>query len=226
MKEGITSRVGRIIAGGANRLVDMLENSAPEMVLGEAVREIDNALYEVRSELGKVAAKKHLITSRLREKNRKQEDLSSKAELAIKQGREDLAEAAVAAQLDIEAQIPVLENTIRQCSESEKEFEGYIAALQARKREMQEELKVYCKSKSEAGAIKNSGQKPATGISRVEARVTRAESVFDRFLEKSPCRSHTDEMKTQSQLAELEDLSRKSRIQERLTTLKAKLEES
>ena len=42
------------MSGGANKLIDMLENAAPEMVLEEALREIDEAIYDVRTELGKL----------------------------------------------------------------------------------------------------------------------------------------------------------------------------
>jgi len=224
MKEGITSRVGRIIAGGAHKIVDMLENSAPKTVLEEAIREIDSAIYEVRSELGKTAAKKHLTTSRLKDENSTHQELSSKIELAIQEKREDLAEAAIARQLDIEAQVPILENTIRECTESEKRFEGFITALQAKKRQMQEELKAYCESQSEAQAVRHSGKNSATGINKVDARVACAESVFDRLIEKST--SSCCDMENESQLAELEDLSRKNQIKERLETIKARLKAS
>lgn len=43
MKESITTRVGRIISGSVNALVDAFENAAPEMVMEEAMREIDSA---------------------------------------------------------------------------------------------------------------------------------------------------------------------------------------
>ncbi|MEX0886491.1 MAG: hypothetical protein WD009_08645 [Phycisphaeraceae bacterium] len=33
MKEGITARVGRIISGGLNQIVDAMENAAPETVM-------------------------------------------------------------------------------------------------------------------------------------------------------------------------------------------------
>ena len=49
MKESIATRVGRIVSGGANKLIDMLENAAPEMVLEEALREIDEAIYDVKN---------------------------------------------------------------------------------------------------------------------------------------------------------------------------------
>ena len=96
MKEAIGARVGRLIAGSVNALIDAVENAAPEVVMEQALREIDGATDEVRVELGKVLATKHLANKRLLEENRKHEELGEQIELAVTQGREDLAEAAIA----------------------------------------------------------------------------------------------------------------------------------
>ncbi len=149
MKESLIGRVGRIISGSFNSLIDAIENAAPETVRSEVIREIDTAIDDVRVELGRVVAKKHLANSRLMEENRKHEDLSEKIELAVKERRDDLAEAAISRQLDIEAQIPILETTINECGNKEKELEGYITALQAKKREMKEELHQFRESLKE-----------------------------------------------------------------------------
>ena len=140
MTESLASRVGRVLSGTVNMLVDAVEDVAPEIVMGQAIREVDQAIDEVRAELGKVIAKKHLATTRIAEENRKHDELSEKIRLAVSEGREDLAEAAVARLLDIEAQVPVLEATIAQASEGKVELEGYVSALRARKREMDDEL--------------------------------------------------------------------------------------
>ena len=143
MTERLTNRVGRIISGSMNAIVNAVEDAAPTVVMEQAIREIDKAVDEVRSELGKVIASKHLANKRLSEKNTCHEVLSERIEVALTNERDDLAEAAVSKQLDIEAQIPILEHTITECGENERELEGYITALQAKKREMKDELKVY-----------------------------------------------------------------------------------
>ena len=38
MKESLIGRVGRIISGSFNSLIDVIENAAPETVMSEAVR--------------------------------------------------------------------------------------------------------------------------------------------------------------------------------------------
>lgn len=224
MRDSLTGRVTRIISGSLNALVDAVENAAPVTVMEEAIREIDGAIDEVRAELGRVAASKHLANTRLLEENRKHEDLSSKIELAVKENRDDLAEAAIATQLDIEAQIPVLEATIADCGNQEKELEGYINALQAKKREMKEDLKQFRDAQQEAESISaGGGNGSATSSGGVESRVSKAESAFERVVENATgmsSRSGTGDRHDAAKLAELEKMSRANRIQERLAAIK------
>lgn len=225
MKESITTRVGRIISGSVNALVDAVENAAPEVVMEEALREIDSAVDEVGVELGKLVANKHLANTRLMEESKRHEDLAEKIELAIQEGRDDLAEAAISKQLDVEAQLPVLERTIAESAEQEKELEGYISALRARKREMQQELAKFVESRKQAGngSGGDTGGSAASG-NNVESKVAKATSAFERVLEKQtnlPANQQTDRA-TSSKLAELDDLARKNRISERLAAIKAR----
>ena len=135
-----------------------------------------------------------------------------------------MAEAAIAQQLDLEAQMPVLESTITECKERQTELEGFITALQAKRREMKEELAEYRKTRASATAAVGSGSDAdKTRKGSVESKVTKAENAFDRVLEKQTgiAGAHADLNQT-SRLAELEDLSRQNRIKERLAAAKAR----
>lgn len=223
MKEKITGRVGRIISGGFNALLDAVENAAPEAVMEQALREVDEAIEEVRSELGKVIANKHMANSRLMQVNSKCEELGEKIELAVEQGRDDLAEVAISQQLDIEAQIPILENQIADLSSNEKDLEGYIAALKGKKGEMREELRLFKASRKESVSVSEAGT-PA-GDNSVASKVSKAESAFGRVLENTtgmPQGSGAADQQTAAAMSELEDLSRKNRVQERLAAIKGK----
>jgi phage shock protein A len=223
MKESLTTRVGRIISGSLSALVAAVENAAPETVMEEAIREIDGAIDEVRAELGRVAAKKHLASTRLMEESRKHEELGEQIEIAVAQAREDLAEAGIAKQLDIEAQVPVLEATVAECADREKELEGYIRALQAKMREMREELRQFRQTQTQGAA----GGEPGADAARpdVQQRVERAGSAFDRIIERATglqASAARGDAGAAARLAELEELARKNRIQERLAALKNK----
>ena len=113
MSENITQRVSRIVSGTFNKLVDATENMAPEMVMEEAIREIDQATDEVRAELGRIIAQAHLATSRLNEENSKHDDLSRKVKLAVEEGRDDLAEAADAYGFDLGILLADLQSLLR-----------------------------------------------------------------------------------------------------------------
>jgi len=221
MKDSLSTRVGRVISGGAHRIIEAFENAAPEVVMEQAIREVDGVIDEVRSELGVVTARKHLASERLMEENRKHEDLTEKIEFALKEGREELAEAAVARQLDIEAQIPVLEGTITEAAEKEKELAAMISALQGRKREMEEDLRQY----RAAAAKPAAAPAPTHGSTGWEGSADKAQAAFNRVLEKQTGlqgRGYTENTK----LVELEELARHNRIKERLVAAKAKLSSS
>ncbi|OVE79972.1 hypothetical protein BVY02_01740 [bacterium J17] len=225
MSENIASRVGRIISGGFNAIVDAMENAAPETVMEQAIREIDDAISQVRTELGKQIANKHLVSKRIAQENEKHEDLSEKIELAVKEDRDELAEAGISKQLDIEAQIPILEQSLAECSGKEKELEGYVLALQAKKREMQDELKAYKDSVSEA-PMASSSDGNLSNNSKVGSKVDHAASTFERVLARQTglrsVGSSTDS-ENAAKLADLEDISRKNRIKERLLAAKSEL---
>jgi len=220
MKETLAGRVGRIISGSANALISAVENAAPEMVLEEIIREIDGAIDDVRTELGRQVAAKHLANTRLMEENRKHDDLSEQISTAVSHERDDLAEAGIARQLDIEAQIPVLERAIIEAGEKERELEGYVQALLAKKREMREELKRLIAARAESDAVAAGG---ANAGASVATRVSKAESAFDRIMERQtglPGGASTPDAQSAAKLVELEELTRKNRIKERLAALK------
>lgn len=220
MSENIAKRVGRLVSGGFNAMVDAVENSAPSTVMEQAIREVDEAIDEVRAELGKVEANKHLASKRLMEENRKHEDFGEKIELALKEGRDDLAEVGVAQQMDIEAQIPVLETAITDAAEQSIELEGYIKALKAKRREMEEEL-VRFRSSPDASPGESRGE--ANG-SDVESNVDKAGSAFDRVINRAtgmPGMTGPADRVSAAQMSELDDMTRKNAIQERLARIKA-----
>lgn len=219
MRDGLVSRVTRLVSGGVNSIVDAVENATPETVMSEAIREVESAIDQVRDELGKVVANKHLANSRLMSANARHEELIEKIQLAVDEGRDDLAEAAIARQMDLEAQIPVLESAIKDASAEEMELESYIAALQGRKREMEEELLAFRASRETSDNGPTAGLTPTDAAERTTSK---AESAFNRVIQSTtglPGMAPGDREAT-AKLAELEQLSRDNRIRERLAALK------
>ena len=127
MSETLSRRVGRLVSGGFHALIDAAENLAPEAVMNESIREIERAVDEVRAELGKVLAQKHLAAKKMADESNRHEAIDANLQAAVAAGRDDLAEAGIAEQMDIEARLPVLENTIADCAAQQSAGAGKAA---------------------------------------------------------------------------------------------------
>ena len=221
MSETLSRRVGRLVSGGFHALIDAAENLAPEAVMSESIREIERAVDEVRAELGKVLAQKHLAAKKMADESNRHEAIDANLQAAVDAGRDDLAEAGIAEQMDIEARLPVLENTIADCAAQEKELEGFIAALQAKKREMQQQLQDWRAAQQSMSTGKTAGGN-GSDLNRIARDAEKSGNAFDRVMgRQNSVHSSTDAAQL-AKLKELEDLSRNNRIAERLAALKAK----
>ncbi|WP_373740801.1 PspA/IM30 family protein [Neisseria sp.] len=217
MSETLSRRVGRLVSGGFHALADAAENLMPEAVMNENIREIERAIDEVRAELGKVLAQKHLAAKKMADESNRHEALAASLQAAVDAGRDDLAEAGIAEQMDIEARLPVLENTIADCAAQEKELEGFIAALQAKRREMQQQLQEWKAAQNTADTGGTSGG----NLNRIAREAEKSGNAFDRVMGRQNAVHTATEAAQLAKLKELEDLSRNNRIAERLAALKA-----
>ena len=220
MSETLSRRVGRLVSGGFHALIDAAENLAPEAVMNESIREIENAVDEVRAELGKVLAQKHLAAKKMADESNRHEAIDANLQAAVAAGRDDLAEAGIAEQMDIEARLPVLENTIADCAAQEKELEGFIAALQAKKREMQQQLQDWRAAQQSMGTGKTASGN-GSDLNRIARDAEKSDNTFDRVMGRQNAVHSSTDAAQLAKLKELEDLSRNNRIAERLAALKA-----
>ena len=220
MSETLSRQVGRLVSGGFHALIDAAENLAPEAVMNESIREIENAVDEVRAELGKVLAQKHLAAKKMADESNRHEAIDANLQAAVAAGRDDLAEAGIAEQMDIEARLPVLENTIADCAAQEKELEGFIAALQAKKREMQQQLQDWRAAQQSMGTGKTASGN-GSDLNRIARDAEKSGNTFDRVMGRQNAVHSSTDAAQLAKLKELEDLSRNNRIAERLAALKA-----
>ena len=89
MNESITSRVARLMSGSVNALVDAVENASPELVMEQAIREVDSAIADTQAELGQQIAQKHLASKKLIEENNRYEVLTDIQDLEDGEGGMD-----------------------------------------------------------------------------------------------------------------------------------------
>jgi phage shock protein A len=223
MKESISTRVTRIVSGGLHALLDAMEQAAPEAVMAQAVREVDLVIDEVRAELGKALASRHIAESNLARLQARHAELSAQIAVAVERGEDALSRAGIAKQLDIEAQRPVLEKAIADTAADEKQLEGYLLALQARKRDMEDALRDYIAARSAQERVATG----ATASDSGERRVEQAEAVFGRVLARETglaSRAAREGAAEAGKLKELADLARSHAIEERLASLKSQRE--
>lgn len=219
MAESLRSRVSQIVIGSAHAVLDKIEDQAPEAMMEQAVRKVDGVIDEVRAELGKAAANRHLAQRQHADLNQRHLDLSTQAEEAITMARDDLARAAVTKQLDIEAQIPIVEASLTELVAQEKELSGFVDALLGKRRDMQSALEQFIASRARANS--------ASGISmsgnRAELAVDKASEAFSRVFQRQTGLSAGDRKISalqEAQLKELDGLMQNQKIEARLAQLK------
>jgi phage shock protein A len=220
MADTLAVRVTRIMAGSAHAFLDAVEDMAPEAMMRQAIRELEQVLAEVRVDLGKVEAGKHLVVSQMTKLNDENELLSAQIETALSQGKDELARAGVERQTLIEDQTPVLQRSLAEQNDRASELEGYITGLLAKRREMEEVLKEYVASQAKVTSVST-----AAGKGSKDSKVESAQSSFDRVLSRQTGVSGLvgaasgDAMK----LRDLQETARRQRVDEKLAALKAKI---
>ena len=226
MSETLISRVLRIVSGNVHDAIDVVENREAEVVMREALREIDRTISDVKTEISRANGTRLLSAKRLEMTDAKLHELTDKARLAIGENRDDLAEAAVTRQLDLETQIPILEKSRDAAAKKCDELAGYLQSLAGRKSEMEGELDAYVETGSDnVTSLKVAG---GTDITRHEDRANQAIDAFDRAMKSgNGSAGYTGSNgHTVVKLSELNSLIRRNLINDRLAVLKSENDES
>jgi phage shock protein A len=218
MTETLVIRVKRIVSANISDAVDRMEKSQAEIVMKEAVREVDRAIQDIRAEQGKSLQRAKQAGNQVASYQAKLDDLNEKVDFAVAQGRDDLAKAAISRQVDFEAQIKVLTEAGADAEAEQAKLAEYVVALDARKRDMEAELKAIATAKAEAEAL-------MPDVLKKDGPVARADNAAEAFKRAMESANHIAGAKSASQedtarLAELEKLSHAEKIERRLEAAK------
>lgn len=223
MNDTISSRIRRIITGTASSIVSKIEGLAPEVVLEQAIAEVDGALDEVKAELGRVTAQKYHVSKAMTKLNEEHSRIEEQTTEAHKQGRKDLVEAAISRQLDIEDQLPALESQLGELGRQEEELNKAIAGLVAKRNEMDDELFEFKQAQKEAAATGATDTPAGTSANGgAAAKADRAERAFSRVLQdatgvrRTALKAGSEET---AKLVELAHLNKRARIEARMKEL-------
>ena len=220
MAESIFLRVRRLISGSIEDSVDAMERAGGTSVMREAIREVDRAIDEVRSEHEAATARRLQAVRQERLTRERLAGLDEKARFALGQGRDDLAEAAVTRQLVFEAQAERLQAVQAEAEQEAGRLEECLAALTGRKAQMEEELASFEIAQRDATL---GGDGPTRPGRRTERKVDRAEAAFDRAMAGAGGAAgvtRTD-AKAAAKVAELEVMQKSAVVAQRLAALRA-----
>jgi phage shock protein A len=219
MAETIFARVSRLLSATVEDAVDRMEQAGGEAVMREAIREADRAIDEVKAQLESTMARRLHAARQQKMLTERVDELTGKASFALKEGREDLAEAALSRQVDFEAQIKKLDGVQRQAREEEQRLQDGLTALNTRKAQMEEALSAYVASRREAAL---GGDGPSRPGRSAEKKVDAAERAFDRVMAGSDgvgfARADAQAI---NRVAEIDGLQKSATVAERLAALKA-----
>src|SRR3954452_7532430 len=219
MAETIFARVSRLLSATVEDTVDRMEKAGGDAVMREAIREADRAIDQVKAELQSTMARRLQAARQQKMFTEHAEELTTKAKFALGEGREDLAEAALSRQVDFEAQAKKLDTVQQQAREEEQRLEDGLAALNARKRQMEDALQAYLISQREASLGGDGRSRPARSA---EKKLDAAEQAFNRAMAGAGGTGSTRaDGATINRVAEIDGLQRSATIAERLAALKA-----
>jgi phage shock protein A len=221
MTETIFARVRRIISGSVEDAVDAMERAGGTSVMREAIREVDRALDDVRAEYEAATARRLQAGRQQRLLREKLGGLEAKARFALGEGREDLAEAAIARQLDLEGQAERLGTAEADAGREAARLEESLTVLSGRKAQMEEALATFEAAQREASP--DGGSRSASPDRRPEHRVKRAEAAFDRAMAGAGGVAGVgrEDAQAAAKVAEIDVLQRSAVIAERLAALRS-----
>ncbi len=218
MSDKLLNRITRLISGITHNALSQAEQAAAVPVMEQAIRDIDEAIKEVRAEIGKSEATKYNVGRRIAELQGEHEGLNEKISLALKEDKEDLAEAGAGRQLDIETQLTLLRRTLEDADGDIAKLSDSVNALQASRREAQQrlrDLKTVPVTSVEDGAPGAGRSATTKAIEAIEGAQRLGESLTGVPAEAASM-SHKD-------LEDLAELHRQHAIRERLAEHKARI---
>jgi phage shock protein A len=127
---GVFSRLSDIINSNLNAMLDKAED--PEKIARLIIQEMEDTLVEVRSSAARAMADKKQAERDIVLLQERRADWSSKAELAVEKGREDLARGALAAKQRAEREIDSLRQTLKAIDEISLQRQEDLEKLQAK----------------------------------------------------------------------------------------------
>jgi len=176
---GIFKRISDIISANLNELTEQFED--PELMLKQAIREMEQSINEVTEQTAKAMASEKTMLREL-ERNRQQaEQWRVRAEKAVGDGDDELARRALLRKREHEKLAAALEDQLAAARESVGTLRRQLDAMKAKLAEARRSHATLAARKRAADFRKKMSVEPGSAPSGVE---TDAFSKFERLREK------------------------------------------
>jgi phage shock protein A len=213
MAEPILKRMQRIVSAGLESAADAAERLNGSGVMRHAISEVDQAIDQLRGRLASAEACARQASWRQAAIRDLVNDLDRDARFAIGKGREDLAQAAVERQLDLEEEARGLKQAETEAGRESALLKASLDELCARKAKMERDYAALEAAKREARAL---GKDPAT-----ETKVKRAEAAFERARKAAGCAPSGIHAAPTAAAEELKAVRREDSVAQRMAALRA-----
>jgi len=221
--ESLANRIVRLLSANGHAMLDSLEGRNPEAMMNQFIRELDEAIDEVATELGRDEAAKHLATTSIARQNNEIEALGERIELAVKEGNDAAASAGIARQLDLEDTIAALHRSLDDAAQKATEHERTLLGLRAKRREMEAAVQAFLAAQARSiGEGAKAGGGPTSAVA-ARGKAEKAEAGFNLIMARATgvVGTVTGSDADPGQLRALETMQRNHRIAERLARIKA-----
>lgn len=153
VQANLFSRVSRIFKSYANTIVEGAED--PERILDQAVSDMNNDLIKLRQATAKIIASKKQIEAKYNQSQEAVDSWTSRAELAVKAGEDDLAREALKKKKGFEDQLKTWQGQLDQQEKAVEQLLGNTRAMEGKLAEAKSKKETL---KARAASAKSSKQ--------------------------------------------------------------------
>jgi phage shock protein A len=216
MPDSVFVRVERIVRTSADRALELAERASGIVLVREAARELEQAEERLRADRQTADRKARRAAEAQKEIRAKLIELTDHARYALGKGREDLARAAVARQVELEKETGDWETIAAEAKIEAKCIDEALAQVATRRKQIQAELAALEREQS-ASAPARGGK---DGVQdRVAKAIDKADRMFERAMsERSPIAEPAESARA---MADIAAMRKDDAIEERLAALKA-----
>lgn len=182
---GVFKRISDIISANLNDMTEGFED--PEVMLRQAVREMEETIADVTNQTAKAMANETTLSRELERNRSQQQQWQSRAEKAVEEGDDELARKAIARKNEHEKLVDALADQLEAAREASATLRRQLAAMKAKLAEGKRNLATLS-ARTRAANFRRKMESQAAGVvpefdesafakfDRMKAKVERAEA--------------------------------------------------